>query len=250
MSLLYHNADPVELQGQFRAASDGSSIFEGYTAVFDQWSQPNVDDLSRNGKPYRERIGSDAFRRTLGSGRRISLVVDHNERMMISSFPNGPLKLTPDSTGLHVESPWPRTDYADNVRALHEAGERLGMSMRFATPVNGDSWNSSHSERTVTEAILKHSAVLATMEPAYDGTIAQFRALADLTDAPVEDVDAVMEALREGRRLDDGEYNLLTRLTEAVRPEPVAPTMSDEDRAARDRWTSRLEEMRAELPTS
>jgi HK97 family phage prohead protease len=247
MTVQYHRAAPVELQGQFRAASDGSTTFEGYTAVFGQWSKDISDDL---GKGYREVIQPGAFRRTLGLGRRISFVVDHDERQMISSFPAGQLRLAEDSTGLHVESPWPRTDYADNARALFDAGERLGMSMLFATPAKGDSWNATHSERSVHEAILKHASVLATMEAAYDTPTGTFRALAEMTEAPVEDVDALMDALRDGRRLNDGEFNLLNRLAEAVRPEvETAPAVAETSEDL-TRWAERLAAIEAELPTS
>jgi HK97 family phage prohead protease len=218
MSARYHKADPVELEFQFRALPDGSSTFEGYAAVFNQPSKPLMDELAK-GRPYVETLRPRSFLRSLGSGSRKSFVVDHDDRKMISSAPSGPLRLAEDTQGLHVNSPWPRTDYADNVRALHDAGEKLGMSIYFATPRNGDSWSPDFTSRSVTEAILKHVSVLATMEPAYDGTVATFRALADLVEADVEDVDALMEALRDGRRLDEGEYNLLNRLVGAVQPQ-------------------------------
>lgn len=241
----FHKADPVELEFQFRALPDGTSSFEGYAAVFNQPSKPLMDELAR-GKPYVETLLPGSFRRTLGSGRRQSFVVDHDERKMIASSPTGPLRMAEDSKGLHVTSPWPRTDYADNVRALYDAGEKPGMSILFATPRTGDKWSPDFAQRSVTEAILKHVSVLATMEPAYDGTIANFRALADLTEADVEDVDALMEALRSGRRLDEGEYNLLTKLSEAVKPESVVETPAeadvDADRAATEKWIAKMAE--------
>jgi HK97 family phage prohead protease len=251
----FHKADPVEMEGQFRALPDGGSVFEGYAAVFNKPSKMIRDELTRTPGGYRETLMPGAFKRTLGSGRRQSFVVDHDERKMISSTPSGPLRLSEDSTGLHTESPWPRTDYADNVRALHDAGERLGMSILFATPRTGDNWPTP-SSRSVTEAILKHVSVLATMEPAYDGTIANFRALAELTEADVEDVDALMEALRDGRRLDEGEFNLLNKLAEAVKPEsvesaaPVAEPENDADRAITEKWLARLTEIEATIPKS
>jgi HK97 family phage prohead protease len=235
MSILYHKADQTEVEFQFRALADGSSVFEGYAAVFNQPSKPIADELAIDGKRYIETVTPGSFRRTLGTPQRQSFVVDHNERMMISSRPNGQLRMAEDTRGLHVESPWPRTDYADNVRALHDAGERLGMSMMFGTTPKGATWDATHTKRTVNEAILRHVSVLATMEPAYAGTSAAFRALAEMTSAEVEDVDALVEALREGRRLEPGEYNLLNRLAEAVKPEaspesvaPAAEYVPDE----------------------
>lgn len=240
----FHKAAPVEMEGQFRSVSDGTTTFEGYSAVFGQRSKLIRDDLSA--RPYFETLTQGTFARSLGDPEaRKTFVVDHDNEKMISSFPRGPLRMSEDSRGLLVTSPWPRTDYADNVRSLYEAGEPLGMSILFATPRNGAKWNADYSERTVTEAFLKHVSVLATMEPAYDGTVANFRALAELTEADVEDVDALMEALRTGRRLDEGEYNLLTRLTAAVAPETdvVPEPETDAERAATDKWIARVAEI-------
>lgn len=232
MTIQYHRADPVEVELSFRALPDGSSTFEGYAAIFGRPSKVLHDNLARRPSGYRETIQPEAFRRSIGTGRRITFVVDHDDRQMISSMPSGPLRLAEDSKGLHVESPWPRTPYTDSVRALHDSGERLGMSVLFGTTARHEAsaWSPDGSHRTVTEAALRHVAVLATMEPAYDGTVATFRALADLASATVEDIDTLMDALREGRRLDADEYHLLTRLSEAVMPEtsettaPAAPS--------------------------
>jgi HK97 family phage prohead protease len=221
MGVQFHKADPVGLEFQFRALPDGSSRFEGYSAVFNKPSKVLRDELARSPRGYRETLLPGAFARSLTSGRRTTFVVDHNDRQMVSSAPTGALRLTEDSKGLHVESPWPSTPYTDSVRALYDSGERLGMSILFGTMRNGDAWSTDGSQRTVSEAILKHVSVLATMEPAYDGTVATFRALAEATEATPEDVSALVEALTEGRRLDDAEFNLLSRLTDAVRPEPT-----------------------------
>jgi HK97 family phage prohead protease len=258
MSIQYHKADPVELEFAFRALPDGSSTFEGYAAVFNRRSKVLHDQFARSTRGYRETIMPGAFKRSIGTGRRITFVVDHDDRQMVSSSPTGPLRLAEDSTGLHVESPWPSTPYTDSVRALHDAGERLGMSVLFGTTPKHEqsAWAPDGSHRTVSDAVLRHTSVLATMEPAYDGTVATFRALADITEADVEDVDALMEALRDGRRLDEDEYNLLTRLSEAVKPEQdeQAPTTTEPpdeaSRAATDRWLARLAEIEAELTRS
>lgn len=231
MSIEYHKADPVEMEFAFRALPDGGSTFEGYAAVFNKASKVLHDNLSRRATGYRETILPGAFRRSLAQGKRIPFVVDHDARQMVSSAPTGALRLVEDTKGLHVESPWPRTPYTDVVRALHDSGERLGMSLLFGTTPRHEqrAWSPDGSLRTVTEGVLKHVSVLATMEPAYDGTVATFRALAELTEADVDDVDALMEALREGRRLDDSEFNLASRLLEAVRPEAAAPTPDEPD---------------------
>ena len=232
MSVQYHKADPVELEFAFRALPDGSSTFEGYAAVFNKPSKVIHDQFARSTRGYRETILPGAFQRSLGTGKRITFVVDHDERQMVSSAPSGALRLSEDSKGLHLESPWPRTPYTDSVRALNDAGERLGMSILFGTTPRHEqqAWSADGSVRTVSEAVLKHTTVLATMEPAYDGTVATFRALADLTEADVDDIESLMEAFREGRRLDDSEYALAVRMLDTVKPEaaPEPPTTPDD----------------------
>lgn len=215
MSLTYKDGEPVITDYVFRAASDGSSIFEGYAAVFDSPSRPITDQF---GVGYIETIAPGSFKRSLNSGRRQTFVVDHNDRLHIAST-SGRLRLGEDSKGLTVESPWPNTDYANNVRALYDAGEKLGMSIRYGPTRNGHTWDAQRTRRHVTEAALAHVSVLASWEPAFDGTSVAFRALAEQTEADVEDLDALFVAVRSGTPLTDEQKNLLTRLAAAVAPE-------------------------------
>lgn len=199
----------------FRSASNGSPIFEGYAAVFNSPSKPITD---RWGVGYIEELRPRTFTRTLSQGRRHTFVVDHDDKRMLSATTSGRLRLGEDSKGLHVESDWPDTDYARNVRALHDAGERLGMSFTFRPTRTGDQWNADRSRHTVTEAILGHVTVLAADEPAYDATSASFRSLAERTESHVDDIEALFDAVREGQPLDDGQRNLLTRLATELAP--------------------------------
>jgi HK97 family phage prohead protease len=252
MSIQFHKADPVEMEFAFRALSDGSSTFEGYAAVFNKPSKVIRDQFARSARGYRETILPGAFQRSIGTGKRITFVVDHDERQMVSSAPSGALRLSEDSKGLHLESPWPRTAYTDSVRALHDSGERLGMSILFGTTPRHEqqAWSPDGALRTVSEAVLKHTTVLATMEPAYDGTVATFRALADMTEADVEDIDALMEALREGRRLDEAEYNLAVRMLDTVKPEQAPEPTPEPSVEVPERVAAMLAKFAADLPQS
>jgi HK97 family phage prohead protease len=211
----YKVGEPVITDFVFRAASDGSSIFEGYAAIFNHPSRPITDQY---GVGYVETIAPGTFKRSINSGRRQTFVVDHNDRLHIASTA-GRLRLGEDSKGLAVESPWPNTDYANNVRALYDAGETLGMSIRFGPTKQGHTWDAMRTRHHVTDAALAHVSVLASMEPAFDGTSAAFRALAEQTESDVEDLDALFEAVRSGTPLTDEQKNLLTRLVPAVVPE-------------------------------
>ena len=127
MPTFEHRAAPNFDAVEFRAAKDGGTTFHGYAAVFNSPSKP-IFDPRENSVPFVESITPGAFARTLTSGRRQTFVVDHNDALHISAT-DGPLRLAEDSRGLIVESPWPKTDYADNVRALQRAlgGRGLGL---------------------------------------------------------------------------------------------------------------------------
>lgn len=239
---------PVFDAVEFRAASDGSSVFEGYAAVFESPSK-EIFDPRENPLPFVETISRGAFVRTLTNGSRHSLVVDHNDRLHVSST-DGKLALAEDSRGLIVQSPWPRTDYTDNVRALHEAGEPLGMSFTFkpARSKTAQEWEKNRRARRLNEVNLGHVTVLASMVPAYNETTASFRALAYRMETEVDDLETLFDALKEGRELTDDEKLLLRKLAADVEPEAAItePTEEVEERADElAKWKSRLEEISA-----
>lgn len=239
---------PVFDAVEFRAASDGSSTFEGYAAVFESPSK-EIFDPKENPLPFIETISRSAFARTITNGSRHALVVDHDDRLHISAT-NGQLKLGEDSRGLIVQSPWPRTDYADNVRALHEAGEPVGMSFTFKPAKNqtAQEWAPNRRARRLNEVNLGHVSVLASMVPAYNDTTASFRALAYRMETEVDDLETLFDALKEGRDLNEVERNLLTRLAADLSPAgetpeaPVEEARSDDELA---KWQARLAEIDA-----
>lgn len=247
MTAYVHRAAPTFDDIEFRAKPDGTSTFHGYAAVFDSPSKA-IFDPRENSIPFVESIDPSAFARTLVSGRRQTFVVDHNDALHISAT-TGQLRLSTDSRGLITESPWPRTDYADNVRALHEAGEPLGMSFTFKVAKKGDEWNASRTARRLKDIALGHVSVLASLVPAYNDTTAQFRALAYRMETDVEDLDNLFDALREGRDLTDDEKSILRRLAGVVEPEPTETTDETEEapraESSLERWKARLEEIAA-----
>lgn len=235
-----HRAAPTFDEVEFRAAKDGSTTFHGYAAVFNSPSKP-IFDPRENSIPFVESISTGAFARTLTSGRRQTFVVDHDDKLHISAT-DGPLRLGEDSRGLIVESPWPKTDYADNVRALADAGNPLGMSFTFKPTKKGDQWNDARTARRLDDVALGHVTVLASLVPAYNETTAQFRALAYRMETDVDDLDSLFEALKEGRDLTDDEKTLYLKLGKIIEPTPEVP--EPEPVAPRD-WHARLAEINA-----
>lgn len=241
---------PVFDEVEFRAAKDGTTTFEGYVAKFESPSK-EIFDPKENPFPFIETISPRAFARSLGRGQRHAFVVDHDDRLHISST-DGQLRLGEDSVGLIATSPWPRTDYTDNVRALHESGEPLGMSFTFkpSRSKTAQEWDANRRARRLNEVSLGHVTVLASMVPAYNETTASFRALAYRMETEVDDLDTLFEALKEGRELTDDEKVLLRKLAEIVEPNetPETPDPVEEPEARTDvlaKWKSRLEEITA-----
>ena len=131
--------------------------------------------------------------------------------------------------------------FRSNVRALAESGERLAMSFTFRAPRDGEEWSADRKRHRVTQANLGHVTVLVAKEPAYPQTTASFRALAERLEADVDDMDALMEALREGRQLTDTEYALLERTAAALRPEqPEPPALNPAIVAELDTYRARM----------
>lgn len=241
-----HRAAPTFDAIEFRAAADGSTTFAGYAAVFESPSK-EIFDPRENPRPFTEIITPGAFARTISGGRRQTFVVDHEDRLHISAT-NGQLKLGEDSRGLAVESPWPRTDYADNVRALHEAGEPLGMSFTFKPTKGGDRWNDARTHRRLNDVVLGHVTVLASLVPAYNDTSVQFRALAFRMETDMDELDNLWAAIKEGRDLTDDEKALLRKVSADVDPKPE-PVETPDEPAERsdglDKWRARLDEIAA-----
>jgi HK97 family phage prohead protease len=218
MTAYEHRAAPSFADVEFRADSNGKTTFRGYAAVFESPSKP-IFDPREAPTPFIETITAGAFSRTLASAHRKTFVVDHNDALFIAGS-DGPLRLAEDSRGLNVESPWPKTDYADNVRALHEAGNPIGMSFTFKPTKRGDQWNETRTARRLNDVALGHVTVLASLVPAYNETTAQFRALAYQMETDVEDLEGLFTAIKEGRELTDDEKALMRKLADTTVPAP------------------------------
>lgn len=224
-------AIPVVAETEFRSTAEGHH-FTGYAALFDSPSDPFVGDVI-------ETVASGAFRRTLAAGHRKTFVVDHDEsRLLASTTGHVPLVLAEDSRGLLNEADLPDTSYVRDLRELHDRGELSGMSFEFAKTKTGVEYSSDGKRRKLTDLKLFHTTVLAGLTPRYPGTPAEIRALAEAVDAQPGDVEAVIDGLREQRRLTPAEWNLLDRLLVAVRPEgtdvrAAAPVLTPNLDAAR-----------------
>lgn len=198
---------PVITDMEFRAKADGGTQFTAYAALFDVESDASW-------MPYKETFGPTAFANALASRGNHTFVLDHDEGKLFASTRSGRLRLAVDSKGLITDADMPDTSLVRDFRALHEAGETRGMSIQFLPNKGGEEWTDNGARRRVTNAKLGHVTAITTMEPGYSKTqrTMAFRALAVELAAEDDDLDALVDAIREARALTDAERALFYRL--------------------------------------
>jgi len=217
------NGSGVEFRAmtvELRTEGEGNT-FVGYAAVFNSASQP---------LPFTERIAPGAFAKTLANRRRdVRLYVNHNSDMVLASKRSGTLMLSEDDKGLRVEATLPDTTYANDLRALMEAGVVDRMSFGFTVPRGGDRWSDDGRERELREIVL-HEVSVVTGFPAYEQTAAAVRTLTGLAARTGIDVDELTETfdlLADGEPLDpDKAARLVAAITAATpAPEPAPASL-------------------------
>lgn len=220
----YQQAALVATDFQLQRAEGQRPRFVGYASLFNTPSAP---------LPYTEVIAPGAFKRSLSSkGRTFALVLDHNDRMQVATTRAGNLTLQEDSRGLLVEATLPDTSVARDLMGYHDAGEVRGMSFTFKPePAKDTRGPAGELQRNVLN--LGHVTALVSMDPAYGetGPTVQIRALAEQLQAEADDIETLLDGIREGRALADAEVALLSRLATHYQPteaEHVEETRTDD----------------------
>lgn len=206
----------------YEIRTDGEGrTFTGYAAMFDSPSEP---------LPFIERIAPGAFARSLANRKRdVRLYVNHNSDMVLASKRSGTLRLAEDDRGLRVDADLPDTSYANDLRALMEAGVVSKMSFGFSVPRGGDKWSDDGSER-VLRAVTLHEVSVVTGFPAYDATQAAVRSLEKLserTGLAVDELTEALDALSDGSELTEEQAAALKAAVDQASPrnEPDAPNL-------------------------
>ena len=204
-------AIPCSTTLEFRSTPKGHNL-TGYAAVFGAESAP---------LPYIETVAPGAFVRSLHAppNGRQTLVVDHEDDRLLASTRTDRLRLSEDSTGLLVDADLVDTSYARDLRELSDAGELGGMSFEFTATKGSAPFSADGKRRTLREVRLYHVTVLTGKTPAYAETTAAVRSLANRLEVAYDDLGAVLDAVREGRRLDADEWSLLERVVARVAPD-------------------------------
>jgi hypothetical protein len=131
---------------------------EGYAARF------GVEARIAN---FVETIRPGAFSQSIGGGRDVLALVDHDVAKVLARTRSGNLKLAEDASGLHFELSVPDTSIGRDVLELAERNDLGGMSFGFMVPEGGEAWNGNR--RTLTAIDLREISVVSAW-PAYDGT--------------------------------------------------------------------------------
>lgn len=95
---------------------------EGYAAKFG--TEARIAD-------FKETIRAGAFSGSLGDGRDILALVDHDTSKLLARTKTGTLELTEDNTGLYFRIQVPDTTTGNDLLALAKRGDLGGMSFGF-----------------------------------------------------------------------------------------------------------------------
>jgi HK97 family phage prohead protease len=138
--------------------------FEGYAAVFGSVAQLG---------PFRERIASGAFRKTINDGADVRFLVEH-EGVPLARTKSGTLRLVEDERGLRVAAVLdPRNPKVQELRSAVSRGDLDQMSFAFASV--DDVWDEGGELPLRTLREVKLFDVSAVAYPAYEETTAQLR---------------------------------------------------------------------------
>lgn len=131
---------------------------EGYAAVFG--SEARIADFT-------EVIAAGAFAASIGPGKDILALADHDPARLLARTKSGTLRLSEDAKGLAFSLDVPDTQAGHDVLALAERGDLGGMSFGFTVPKGGERWTGNRRELRAID--LKEVSVVSAW-PAYGDT--------------------------------------------------------------------------------
>lgn len=198
---IVRRAYPVAVEVRAKKGATGVSTIEGYASVteapFEMW-----DWLG----PYSEVVRTGAFAKTLAETPQVQLLLNHGGLAMAYTQA-GSLRLSEDTTGLHMEADvnTKRGDVNDMLLALEEGSVD---EMSFAFRVTRQQWSPDYDQRDILEVDLHRG----------DVSVVNFGA------NPATSVGAMRAA--DFDRLDEADaralYERLQLRFQPVEPEPVA----------------------------
>jgi len=215
----------VTAQVEYRDDEQGPMIV-GHAATFDQPYQVGF---------FTETIHPEAFKRTLSLSPDVRLLVDH-EGQPLARTKSGTLELGTDSRGLTVRATLDPSD-PDVQRLIPKMrrGDLDQMSFAFSVPRGGDAWDftSDMPQRTVREASLAGGDVSIVTYPANENASVALRHR-ESRDAHATYLHALIEELREGRRIRSDRLQRALDEIGAPQIRSVGDSFNDTQQALRD----------------
>lgn len=200
---IVRRAFPVQLETRAKEGASGITTISGYASVveepYEMW-----DFLGS----YAEVVRSGAFGKTLNETPQVQLLLNHGGLAMAYTKA-GTLRLSEDSTGLHMEADVTssRSDVQDMLLALEDGSVD---EMSFAFRVTRQIWSPDYDQRDILEVDLHRG----------DVSVVNFGA------NPATSVAPAMRGADFDHLADDDARMLLERLqrrfSPAVEPEPQA----------------------------
>jgi HK97 family phage prohead protease len=111
---------------ELRAAKDGNTI-TGVAAAYNKLSLP----IGENGKVFRERILPGAFQQVLNKKPDVTLLVNHDRKLLLGRTASGTLQLNDTKRGLEFRCSMPNTQLGHDTREMIQRGDLNGCSFSF-----------------------------------------------------------------------------------------------------------------------
>ena len=138
----------------------GPGMLEGYAAKYGTWS----NDLGG----FKETIRFGAFDRALKEKQDVRFLFNHDPNKVLGRWKSGTLGLVAESVGLRFTCQLPDTEDGRTVHELVKRGDISQCSFAFKVAPNGDMWDRSRTQRTLTDVDLFDCS--AVCYPAYEDT--------------------------------------------------------------------------------
>ncbi|MFG2855698.1 HK97 family phage prohead protease [Streptomyces mirabilis] len=200
---IVRRAYPVHLEARAKDGASGVSTVSGYASVveepYEMW-----DFLGS----YAEVVRTGAFTKTLSETPQVQLLLNHGGLAMAYTKA-GTLRLSEDSTGLHMEADVTaaRSDVQDMLLALQDGSVD---EMSFAFRVTRQMWSPDYDQRDILEVDLHRGDVSVVNFGANPATsVAPALRAADFDNLGDDDARALLERLQR-------------RLSPPAVPEPTA----------------------------
>jgi HK97 family phage prohead protease len=160
---------------ELRSKDDGNTLtFTGYASVTD--TPYEIEDFIG---AYTETVSRGAFKKTLAEGADVPFKLNH-DGMTLARTKSGTMRLSEDSTGLHVEADLDaRNPVVQSIQSAMERGDLDEMS--FAFRVTRQEWNNDYTERWINEVNLSKGDVSVVNYGAnpHTGGLTNLRGLSD-----------------------------------------------------------------------